>query len=159
MPTIPEAKAERLFNRAMLILDRRANGFGEPILWHLALRRYGWGMTEFARRLGSPGKIADGWSADGLNYRAWRAGNDTAAWNMAMTCFNRRDLVGYRRWLRRAAKTGNHDATESLPHFETRLPHGVARDIRRGRLALAHDGYWNQRRVDRRRTAMTGKNR
>ena len=111
-------------------------------------------MTELSDRLGTPGRIADGWSADGLNYRAWRAGNETAAWNMAMTCFDRRDLVGYRCWLRRAAKAGNQEAVESLPCFETRLPHRTARDIGRHRPDLPRDGFWDERRLQRRRAAM-----
>ena len=56
-----------------------------------------------------------------------------------MTCFNPRDLPGYRRWLRRAADAGDAEAAASLRRFETRLP---------------RDGYWPQKRLDRRRVAM-----
>jgi hypothetical protein len=31
---------DRLYDRAITILDGGGNGFGEPILWHLALRRH-----------------------------------------------------------------------------------------------------------------------
>jgi TPR repeat protein len=67
-----------------------------------------------------------------LNYRAFRQGDATAAYNLAMHYFNRRDLNGYRRWLGRAARAGDEDAAKQLRRFETRLPHGAAHDIRRG---------------------------
>lgn len=111
-------------------------------------------MTELARNLEAPGSVADAWSAAGLNYRAWRGGNETAAWNMAMDRFNRRDLAGHRLWLRRAARAGNLEAAMRLPRFETRLDHQTAREIGRHRPEQAHDGYWSSARLARRKAAM-----
>ena len=115
-------------------------GDGMGLLWHLALRRYPSAMTELSRRIGEDGlPIADSFSSAGLAYRAFRLGDPAAAYNFAMTCFNRRDLQGYRRWLRRAAEAGDDDAARQLRRFETRLPHGAARDIRRGRSRKDYD--------------------
>jgi len=63
----------------------------------------------------------------------------TAAYNIAIQRFNNRDLQGYRTWLRRAVRNGYDDAQVQLRHFETRLPHGAARDIRRGRPRRSYD--------------------
>lgn len=79
------------------------------------------------------GKPFDACSAAGLYHRAWRSGDALAAQNMAMSCFNVRDLQGYRRWLRRAANAGDDDAKAELAAFETRLPHATARKIGRHR--------------------------
>ena len=120
--------------------DGLAPGDGMGLLWHLALRRYPSAMTELARRIGDDGlSAADPFSAAGLNYQAYRLGDPIAAYNAAMSCFNKRDLQGYRRWLRRAADGGDDDARVQLRRFETRLPHGAARDIRRGRPRRAYD--------------------
>ena len=111
---------------------RQGDGMG--LLWHLALRRYPSAMTELSRRIGEDGlSAADAFSAAGLGYRALRQGDPLAAYNLAISCFNRRDLSGYRHWLRLAAKAGDADAGQQLRRFETRLPHGAARDIKRGR--------------------------
>ena len=61
------------------------------------------------------------------------------AYNLAMDYFNSRDLQGYRLWLRRAVVAGDADASEQLRRFETRLSHGAAHDIGRGRPARAYD--------------------
>lgn len=115
-------------------------GDGMGLLWHLALRRYPPAMTELSRRIGEDGlSAADPFSAAGLGYRALRQGDPVAAYNIAMSCFNRRDLRGYRHWLRLAARAGDEDAGEQLRRFETRLSHGAARDIRRGRPRRAYD--------------------
>ena len=107
---------------------------GVGLLWHLALRRYPSAMTQLSRRIGEDGlSAADPFSAAGLAYRAFRLGDTMAAYNYAMSCFNRRDLSGYRHWLRRAARGGDEDARQQLRRFEIRLPHGAAFDIRRGR--------------------------
>jgi hypothetical protein len=74
-------------------------------------------------RLGSIG----GCGAPGGDYASF------AAQNMAMSLFNIGDLWGYRTWLRRAAELGDEDAEPELESFETRLRHGAARQIGRGR--------------------------
>ncbi len=130
-------RAERLYQRAVNIQERRANGFWVPIMWHLALRGHGAAMVDLAarysesNRLADLGSPADSFSAAGLYRRAWRKGEHRAAQHMAMGCFNRNDLVGYRLWLRRAGRAGDGDAGASLRRFETRLPHRAARAVRR----------------------------
>lgn len=115
-------------------------GDGIGLLWHLALRGYPSAMTELARRIGDDGLSAgDPFSARGLAHRAFRRGDPVAAYNAAMSCFNRRDLSGYRHWLRRAARAGDDDARVQLRRFETRLPHAAAHGIRRGRPRRDYD--------------------
>jgi len=132
-------RAERLYERATAILDGKGNGYGEPILWHLVLRRHPAAMIDVANRLSFSnllsdlGRTADPWSAAGMYYRAYRMGEHRAAQHLAMGCFNRRDLAGYRRWLRRAANAGDGDALAELRRFELRLPHKAAGDIGRRR--------------------------
>ncbi len=110
------------------------------LLWHLALRRFPSAMTELSRRIGEDGlSAADPFSAAGLNYRAYRRGDPLAAYNAAMSCFNRDDLRGYRHWLRRAARAGDIDAQQQLRRFETRLPHSAAREIGRCRPRKDYD--------------------
>jgi len=97
-------------------------------------------MTELSRRIGEDGlPVADPFSAAGLAYRAFRLGDPVAAYNFAMARFNRGDLQGYRYWLRRAARAGDDDAGRQLRRFETRLPHGAAHDIGRGRSRRNYD--------------------
>jgi hypothetical protein len=134
-----EARLERLYVRACAILDGLANGFGEPILWHLALRCYTPAMVMLANRLSGAetraglGRPGDGFSAAGMYYRAWRSGDHLGALNLAITCFNMGDLQGYRHWLRRAGRGGDAEAAAEARRFETRLPHGMARLAGRGR--------------------------
>jgi len=134
------ASTDRTERLADAWIDGLSPGDGMGLLRHLALRRYPSAMTELARRIGDDGRsLADPFSSAGLCYRALQRGDPTAAHNMAMTCFNRRDLQGYRRWLRLAAKAGDKEAAQQVRRFETRLPHGAARDINRGRMWRAYD--------------------
>jgi len=132
-------RAERLYERATAILDGKANGFGEPILWHLALRRNPAAMIDLANRLSCSnqlsdlGRTGDAWSAAGMYHRAYRMGEHRAAQHLAVGCFNRRDLAGYRHWLRRAANAGDRDAFAELRRFELRLPHRAAGQVGRKR--------------------------
>ena len=110
------------------------------LIWHLALRRYPAALTELSRQINEDRlSAADPYSALGLSMRAFRLGDPTAAYNLAMVFFNRRNLQGYRYWLRRAAQAGDEDANKQLRRFETRLPHGAAHDIRRGRPRRNYD--------------------
>ena len=131
-----QAAAERLQALADAWLKGRSPGDGMGLLRHLALRRYPSAMTELSRKAGE-GRAAP--AAAILAYRAFRQGDPTAAYNMAMCCFNRRDLQGYRLWLRRAVRGGDADAEPQLRRFETRLPHGAAFDIGKGRPYRASD--------------------
>jgi hypothetical protein len=58
-----------------------------------------------------------------------------------MSCFNRNDMVGYRHWLRCAAKAGDTDAARSLRFFETRLWHAAARKVGRLRPRQKRDEF------------------
>jgi TPR repeat protein len=139
--------AERLYQRAVDIREGNANGHWVPIMWHLALRRHPDAMIDLAHwfsegnRLADLGAAKDSFSAAGLYRRAWRHGHARAAQHLAMGCFNRRDLNGYRLWLRRAATAGDPDCRRELRSFETRLPHDAARDIGRQRPVQRRDGY------------------
>ncbi|MDG5489121.1 hypothetical protein NYR55_10900 [Sphingomonas sp. BGYR3] len=129
---------DRLYDRAMDILDRRHGiGLGEPILWHLALRNHGPAMLELANRWsrsgrrGELGRMQDAFSPLGLTRRAYRLGHANAAQNMAMTWFNIGDMAGYRLWLRRAAQQGDATSAKEARRFEPRMPHTLARRLRR----------------------------
>ncbi|TZG27600.1 hypothetical protein [Sphingomonas montanisoli] len=133
------AKAEALYLRALKIREDRRGGLWLPIMWHLALRRHADAMIELAdwlshdNRLDAFGRCADAFSAAGLYRRAFRAGDARAAQHLAMSCFNRNDMAGYRHWLKLGAKAGDPEAVTELSYFETRLPHGAARAIGRAR--------------------------
>jgi hypothetical protein len=116
------SKHERLWARYWRIRER-GGGRAVPILWHLALHGDRMAMTELSSTFARAGRLADRHSAAGLVYRAYRSGHATGAQHLAMDAFNRRDMSGYRRWLARAAKAGDQDATRQLRQFELRLPH------------------------------------
>lgn len=130
-------REERLFTRATDILDGRANGFGLPILRHLALSGFGPGMLWLAIVLskdcvpGELGRLSDPSSPLGLMRRAFRLGEPNAAQNLAMTYFHLGDMAGYRRWLHRAASGGDTEAMQELKSFELRKPYPPARRLRR----------------------------
>lgn len=130
---------DRLTAKTQTWLDGHSPGDGFGILRHLALRREPNALTELSRLAAKRGRMADSHSSPGLAYRAARLGHPPAAYNLAMTCFNRGDLQGYRRWLRRAASLGDTDAAKQLVRFETRLPHDAAMAIGRGRPYRADD--------------------
>jgi hypothetical protein len=132
-----DTKEDLLWTRADAILDGKANGLGEPILWHLALRGHGISMLTIANRETRTGyrhelgRISDAHSPMGMMYRAYRRGVPNAAQNIAMTLFNVGDLWGYRHWIRRAARANETNAEWEAGLFETRMPHRLARRLRR----------------------------
>jgi hypothetical protein len=138
---------DRLYLRALSIRHDRGIGLWMPIIWHLALRGHTGAMIELADwfsgddSLKNVGTTADAFSAAGLYCRAWRKGEPRAAGNMAISCFNRGDMAGYRRWLLRAAKAGDADAARELKCFETRHWHSAARKLRRLRPVQKRDGF------------------
>jgi hypothetical protein len=105
-----DTKKEKLYALAWDRLAGRRPGLGMPILWHLALRHYEHAMISLSQELPAKGPISDPFSASGLAYRVYRRGFPIGAQNLAMDCFNRGDLGGYRKWLRRAARAGDHYA-------------------------------------------------
>jgi hypothetical protein len=127
-------RLERLFAKACLIQQGKANGLWLPKMWHLALRRHLNGMEWLANWLSDHeglGKASDGFSSFGLMRRAHFSGSSVAAQNLALDHFYRNDLAGYRSWLRRAAHRGDPDAGMELRKFETRQPFPLARKLRR----------------------------
>lgn len=139
-------RQDRLYDRASNILDGSGNGFGEPILWHLAFQQHTEAMLSLAGRIDPRGKPADPFSQRGLERRAFRLGNERAGQHLAMTHFNRGDLAGYRYWLSWAARAGDEEAAIELRRFETRLPHAAAGDIGRRRPYRKSDGLWSANR-------------
>ncbi len=127
------SRDEKLYLRALLIIDRRANGYFTPILQHLALRHHNDAMVQLANFADFLGKFWDYGSANNLLYKAVRRGSWLAAQSLAMNSFNSNDLYRYRYWLRLAAKLGDTDSATELGKFETRLPHLNAVKIRRKR--------------------------
>lgn len=139
---------DRLYIRALTIRYEKHVGLWFPIMWHLALRGHTGAMIELAdwfsngnsaKEFGTP---ADNFSAAGLYRRAARKGDGRSALNAAMSCFNRNDMTGYRRWLRLATKAGSVEARQQLRAFEIRLPHGDARKIRRARSYQKRDEFY-----------------
>lgn len=148
MEDVPdETPTDRLYLKGLAIRYERHIGLWMPMMWHLALRGHTGAMIELAdwfsddnsaKTFGTP---ADAFSAAGLYHRAFRKGEARAAHNAAMSCFNRNDMTGYRRWLRRAASGGDAAAATQLRHFETRLWHAAARKIGRLRPEQKRDEY------------------
>ena len=140
------ARLSRLYDRALLIRERRTGGLWMPIMWHLALRGHTDAMIDLAawfsedNSVASLGSTADGFSAAGLYRRAFLKGNTRAAEHLAMSYFNQNNLQRYRYWLRQGANAGDAEAAEQLDYFEIRLWHGAAHDIRRGRPKQKRDG-------------------
>lgn len=116
-------------------------------MWHLALRGHTGAMIELAawfsdnNKREAFGSFSDPFSAAGLYRRAYRKGDARAAQHVAMSSFNRNDMIGYRHWLRRAAKAGDAEAGRQLRHFETRLWHAAARKIGRLRPEQKKDEF------------------
>ncbi|MBN8815122.1 MAG: hypothetical protein J0J06_06710 [Sphingomonas sp.] len=137
-----ETADDRLYLKGLAIRYERHLGLWMPIMWHLALRGHSGAMIELANWFSDGnsreafGTFGDAFSAAGLYRRAYRKGDARAAQHVAMSYFNRNDMAGYRRWLRRAARAGDVDARRQLRAFETRLPHANARKI--GRLRPEH---------------------
>jgi hypothetical protein len=144
-PPHDASKVGKLYRKALAIQRGTARGLWMPIMWHLALRRHNGAMIDLANQLSQSNRLTDlgapgdRFSAVGLYRRAWRMGDARAPQHLAMGCFNRNDLVGYRHWLRRAAQAGDGQAGAELRRFETRLSHSAARKIGRGRPYLKRD--------------------
>lgn len=138
---------DRMYLKGLAIRYDRHIGLWMPVMWRLALRGHTGAMIELAdwfshnnsaKTFGKPARI---FSAACLYYRAYKRGDARAANNAAMSCFNRNDMIGYRQWLRRAAKTGDVEALEQLSYFETRLGHADARKVGRLRPEQTRDDF------------------
>lgn len=127
------SKADRLWARYWGIRDSHQIGHRMPILWHLAISGDTDAMVELGSELGKVGRIADRFSQSGLAYAAYRRGNPLGAQHLALDAFNRNDLRGYRHWLNKAARLGDHEAGRELRRFEVRLAHTNAALIHRKR--------------------------
>ena len=143
MPREDTSQSDRLYLKALRIRYDQKPGLCVSILWHLAFQRDSEAMIDLAcwvcdnsKWPGELGSRQDAFSPAGLYYRAFRMRNARAAQHLAMQCFNRNDLRGYRYWLRQGAKLGDGYASNQLSHFETRMPHATARRI--GRLRPYH---------------------
>lgn len=127
------SKADRLWARYWGIRDSHQIGHRMPILWHLAISGDTDAMVELGSELEKAGRIADRFSQSGRAYAAYRRGSPLGAQHLAMDAFNRNDLGGYRHWLNKAARLGDHEAGRELRRFEVRLPHTNAALIYRKR--------------------------
>lgn len=134
---INRARADKLYVEALDVMERRKCGFWVPRMQYLALRGYADAMIVLANwysesgTLDAEGRPGDASSAAGLYRRAYRQGSAMAAQAMAMGCFNRGDMKGYRHWLGMGARAGDGEAQRVRRLFETRLPHSRARRIGR----------------------------
>lgn len=135
-------RAERLYEAAILTREQGggARGFWQPLMRSLALRGHSDAMIEIADLLTETGTIVP-LEAFALYYRAYKAGDGRAAYNLAISYFNLNDLTRYRYWLKRASNLGFEDAALEYSLFETRLPHPTARRIRRLRPLRKYEKY------------------
>ena len=79
---------------------------------------------------------ASRYTAANLYYRVWRKGGPEAgraAHSLALSYFNRGDMLQFRYWARRGARLGDYSCSMYTQHFETRLPHSTARKVKRHR--------------------------
>ncbi len=143
-----ETRDDRLYLKALQIRYESGRGLWLPIMQHLALRGHPAAIREIADwRAGTNdeapfGKPSDANCAAGLYRRAYKSGDAIAANSAALSCFNRNDMLGYRRWLHYAANAGDRDSAKQLRHFETRLPHGRAKMIGRLRPPQKRDEWF-----------------
>ncbi len=132
MPWRRNADRDDLWELALEKLAGRTPGWGEPLLWHLAMRGHVHAMMELSTFIDDDGPISDPYTTRGLAYRVYRLGHWAGAQHLAMLSFNDNNLNGYRHWLRKAAQLGGvFDELDELKRFETRLPHSNARKIGR----------------------------
>ena len=141
---------EELYLHALNIQDGRAHGFWVPIMRRLMLRRHEGAMIALGHRYteaNAPGDLdamGDPYTAANLYYRVWRRGRPeaaSAAHSLAMSYFNRGDMLRYRHWLRRGARLGDYTCGIYVRHFETRLPHAAARRVGRHRPEARRDEW------------------
>ena len=142
--------ADKLYERAINIKDRLDHGLWLPILRHLMLRGHENAMVALGHWYteGNDRRDLDGtgepYTAANLYYRVWRKGGDSAAHaahSLAISYFNRGDMLRFRQWARRGARLGDYSCKFYVKNFETRLPHANARDVRRQRPEAKRDEF------------------
>lgn len=114
---------DKLYARALDILDGRANGHALPILRMLAARGFAPAINVLGDYLSREQEIK-------ILRKAARRGDKESAYNLAVVHRNQGDLLGYRLALARAAKE-DEDATAELRQFKTRFPEALMRRFRR----------------------------
>ena len=133
---------EALFMRALKIQHDHGHGLWLPIMRRLMLRGHQDAMILLGHWYteGNGAHDLDGfgepYTAANLYYRVWRKGGDTgarAAHSLALSYFNRGDMLRFRLWARRGARLGDYSCGVYTRHFENRLPHATARKVRRHR--------------------------
>lgn len=141
---------ERLFLRAINIQQEKAHGFWVPIMRHLMIRGHEDAMIALGHWYteGNGARDLDGigepYTAANLYYRVWRSGGDAGAratHSLALSYFNRGDMLRFRLWARRGARLGDCSCGIYTKFFETRLPHATARKVRRQRPEGARDEW------------------
>lgn len=130
-----EAKYDRWYDRALKILDGRANGMGLPVLRALALRGHPYAMAALANRLTDPYN-SDYDPKRGMALTravARKLGESWTLENLAVTCRNRNDMAGYRYWIARASLLGEPEVVRERGEFCTRFPYAIMRRWKRYR--------------------------
>ncbi|MEG3122493.1 hypothetical protein [Sphingomonas sp. GB1N7] len=139
--------AEKLYLRALEIREGKGRGTWVAKLRHLSLRGHTDAMIELASWYTCDNQpddllgMGEPYTAANLYYRAWRKGDARAAQHLALSYFNRGDMLRFRLWLRRAAKLGEHDCQILVRCFETRLYHQTAKRVGRLRPIMKRDGF------------------
>lgn len=107
----------KLFERAIAILDGRANGHGLPIIRKLAARRFPPAITVLGDHVSEDRALK-------LLRTMVRSNEAASVYNLAITYRNRGDMLGYRSTLALAARLDD-DAAAELRSFRTRFPEKV----------------------------------
>jgi len=141
---------EAHYLKALTIQDERAHGFWVPLMRHLMLRRHAGAMITLGHFYteGNHPRDLDGmgvtYTAANLYYRVWRKGGTEgarAAHSLAISYFNRGDMLNFRLWARRGERLGDYSCACYVKHFDTRLPHATARKIGRHRPDAKRDKW------------------
>ena len=114
---------EKLYIRALDILEGGANGHALPIIRRLARRGYAPAVNVLSDYVSDAKAIR-------MLHREARRGDATSAYNLAITHRNRGNQFGYRVALAAAARL-DADAAAELRQFKTRFPDPIMRRFRR----------------------------
>jgi TPR repeat protein len=123
MNSIGRDRHWKLFERALRILEGRANGHALPIIQKLACRGFPPAVSILSDYLSDAEAIK-------ILRKVARRGDAVSAYNLAVTYRNRGDLLNYRHALSRAARL-DEDAAEELRGFKLRFPQEAMRRFHR----------------------------